>query len=68
MKEVGKVGIRPRRSAEESRVRQMIEEEEEEEEEERKCADPHRGNRLIEAKVKYQRSSLRMSGNQSTLC
>ena len=34
MKEVGKVGIRPRRSAEESRVRQMIEEEEEEEEEE----------------------------------
>ena len=34
MKEVGKVGIRPRRSAEESRVRQRIEEEEEEEEEE----------------------------------
>ena len=34
MKEVGKVGIRPRRSAEESRVRQRIEEDEEEEEEE----------------------------------
>ena len=34
MKEVGKVGIRPRRSTEESRVRQRIEEEEEEEEEE----------------------------------
>ena len=31
MKEVGKVGIRPRRSAEESRVRQRIEEEEKEE-------------------------------------
>ena len=30
--------------------------------EEERCADPLRGDRLIEAKVKYQRSSLRVSG------
>ena len=32
----------------------------ERERERERDADPHRGNRLVEAKVKYQRSSLRL--------